>query len=515
MNRPNPFASSSFFKPALQVLQSASRASSPTRKRSLSLDDSDTEAGRRAAGTDDSGSPPSLERHEHARAPASIPLVDVSRAPSPFARNRAGVQSEDEDEEQFSHAFQGNPLLTKGHRSWNKDNTKRILQRGGLGRFLFGTVVGWRVYLALLIFWDSACHFGLLLMNRLIFRTGTYKFPYPMTMTFLQLAITHVLLLALASLTRRLTRFLSNIGLGAIVAPSQAHAKGNRPTSLTYSSGGIAGGGLLEFQRATAMHLLPVALVFTAKVTLSNISCANAELSQYMFSRIAVAPLTIFLTPILLRQFYPVQTVSSAMFATLNLFIAFVPLADRVIWESVVAGAFSSLFVALYSVMLLRAYRRLVSDLVPQGDLLAMPSDSSTTLSTGTKEETRAYWRTLHYTSVLSMLCLLPFVLVSGELNQIRRNWNFLDLPWFWFLVIAGGFSSGAIFSTTLLLIKATNPVTATFVSVPRSAFQLVLLSKFRLPVHGWIGVSLCWASCVWYMFARIREGRGRDKFAA
>lgn len=234
-----------------------------------------------------------------------------------------------------------------------------------------------------------------------------------------------------------------------------------------------------------------------------------------MLSRIAIVPLSIILSATLLRQSHSVQAMSAALIATLNLLMASVRPGDRVTWESVVAGAFSSFFVALYPVMLLRAYRKLVSDLVPQGDLLAAPDDSAASLSTGTKEETRAYWRTLHYTSILSIVLTLPFVLISGELQQINRNCYFMDVPWFWFLMVCGGVGSWAVFSTTLLLIKATSPVTATFVSVPRSAFQLAVLSKFRMPAHGWVGVSLCWTGCLWYLFARYRERRGIDRFAA
>ncbi|KAL2353496.1 hypothetical protein BJ546DRAFT_125365 [Cryomyces antarcticus] len=38
----------------------------------------------------------------------------------------------------------------------------------------------------------------------------------------------------------------------------------------------------------------------------------------------------------------------------------------------------------------------------------------------GRNEETRAYWRTLHYTSLLSLIILIPITLVSGELQHIH-----------------------------------------------------------------------------------------------
>ncbi|GAM89864.1 hypothetical protein ANO11243_079040 [Dothideomycetidae sp. 11243] len=346
-------------------------------------------------------------------------------------------------------------------------------------------------------------------------------------MTLLQLGITHIFILGFASLTRGLSGVFDLLGLGAVVAPSTAQARGLKPSKyvggqrnrsylrnisfwLTHGSGGISGGGLFEFDMMTAKHVLPVAVVFVVKVVLSNLSYAYAVLPMYMLARIAIIPVSLILTTVLLRQTHSVPTLSSALTAVLNLLMATIE-PGRVTWESIVAGVFSSLFVALYPIMLLRSYRRLVEDLIPQGDSLAPPvDDESAPTYLGNKEETRAYWRMLHYTSLLSMLMLVPMVLVSGEIQQIRRNCYFMDVPWFWFLMICGGLGSWAVFSSFLLLIKATSPLSATFVSIPRSAFQLMVLDKFRLPIHSWVGVALCWASCLWYLTVRRREEWGR-----
>jgi hypothetical protein len=43
---------------------------------------------------------------------------------------------------------------------------------------------------------------------------------------------------------------------------------------LRNGSGGIAGGGLFEFDRKTARQVLPLALVYVGKVVLSNLSFA-------------------------------------------------------------------------------------------------------------------------------------------------------------------------------------------------------------------------------------------------
>ncbi|KAI4850211.1 hypothetical protein E4T44_02880 [Aureobasidium sp. EXF-8845] len=523
MNRQNPFASNGFFKPASSLLGSSDKFTNATRQRSVSLDDSDTEAQRHTPKPPPTMTGPfavpTLDTNKHTSsltAGPSIPLRDASRSPSPFARVKIPAQSEDDEEYELRNISQATGLVAKDNIAGDRSSAQRIFQKGGIGQFLFGTAVGWRVYIVLLVFWVGGCQFGTLLMNRFILWTGTYKFPYPLTLTLLQLCITHVFLLGFAALTRGLAGPLRSIGLGAIVAPSQAYNKGNRPTRYTgglktrsvltnishwflHGSGGIAGGGLFEYQRNTAKHVFPIAVVFLGKTVLSNISFAYAVMPMYMISRITVIPLTLILTAILLRQQHSIQSVSAAMIATLNLLMTSIRSGERDPWESVAAGVSSSLFVALYPILLLRGYRQLVSDLVPQG----------------TKEETRAYWRALHYTSSLTIAMLIPFVIISGELKQINRNCYFLDVPWFWFLMSCASLGGFGIFCSFLLLVKATSPLSANFVSLPRSVFQITVLSKFKMPAHSWVGAGLCILSCMWYCLARARDGRGRSGFAA
>lgn len=180
MNRSNPFASSNFFKPPSHYLGSISRNASPHRKSESLDEDLDTEAGRgrfKMTTTDESERSrsrsdflsPDLATAES----SAIPLVSISRSPSPFAKIRSAVQSEDEDEFEIGEGAQSRPLVSKD--SGIGVNVKQVLRKGGFGQFLFGTRIGWNIYLGLLVFWVGGCQFGLLLMNRFIFWTGTYK----------------------------------------------------------------------------------------------------------------------------------------------------------------------------------------------------------------------------------------------------------------------------------------------------------------------------------------------------
>jgi hypothetical protein len=115
-----------------------------------------------------------------------------------------------------------------------------------------------------------------------------HRFQYPLTATYVQLFLTHLLLIGFSSLTRGLAKPLRSLGFGAAIAPAYPSApqggafrNQSKPSSilrfgrwLTSGSGGIAGGGLFEFDRKIAMKVLPLAIVFVAKVLLSNISFA-------------------------------------------------------------------------------------------------------------------------------------------------------------------------------------------------------------------------------------------------
>ncbi len=104
----------------------------------------------------------------------------------------------------------------------------------------------------------------------------------------MQLILTHILLVGFSSLTRGIGGTLRRLGLGAAVAPAipvapqgGAFRSVNKKSAvvqflrwLANGSGGIAGGGLFEFDYNVAKQVLPLAVVFVVKVLLSNFSFA-------------------------------------------------------------------------------------------------------------------------------------------------------------------------------------------------------------------------------------------------
>ena len=122
------------------------------------------------------------------------------------------------------------------------------------------------------------------------------RFPFPLTGTYVQLVLTHILLIGFSSLTRALDRPLRWLGLGPAVAPSfpvapqgGAYRGGNKKHILrsigrwlSHGSGGIAGGGLFEFDWQVAKQVLPLTVVFIVKVLLSNFSFAWVSYTTFM-----------------------------------------------------------------------------------------------------------------------------------------------------------------------------------------------------------------------------------------
>ncbi|KAM3066940.1 hypothetical protein ACMFMF_009990 [Clarireedia jacksonii] len=460
----------------------------------------------------------------------AIPLISISRTPSPF-RSRAGSDpvSETSDEEYDNWGTSSNrPFLS--HEDIKYTGWRRLLYNGGLGQWLFGTQIGWQTFIGILVVWLGGCGIGLTIMNRIILWTGVYKFPYPLTTTFIELLITHFYVWLSAFLTRLASPLCVSAGVSSMVAPStplqNSNAPGFRGDSkkpgmlstfgrvASAGSGGIAGGGLFEFDKTVARTVFPLAVIFVVKLILSNLSFAYAQLPIYIMARLGIVPFSLLFSALLGQQKLSAGTISAALTATIMLLLGTMKTNIRAPWESIVAGVFSSIFVALFPVQIQRTYKSLVAQLVPQGELIgtfASSSNASSDLS-GSREENRAYWRLLHYTSLLSIIIFIPILLLSGEVGHIARHCYFLDVFWHWLMVLCGGTGSWAVFWSTVALTRATSPITTSFLFIPRAAFMLPIMAGFKMPAYSFIGIGMCWASCAWFMMSRRKEGRAMER---
>jgi hypothetical protein len=473
--------------------------------------------------------------------PVSIPLINISRSPSPYARRASAsnpASDTDDDDWGDGRSSSSRPFLLP-QEDYKLTGWRALLYGGGFGQWLFTTQLGWAVYIGVLVLWLGGCQIGLTIMNRIILWSGylqdnytshtklmvliagVYKFPYPLTMTLFEMLITHFFILLSAYITRWVGPWLTSAGVSSMISPSRPLPspspgfRGQQKNLARWTSGfsgGIAGGGLFEFDLAVVKQVLPVAVIFVAKVSLSNLSFAYAQLPIYTLARVGIVPLSLLFTAFLTGTSHSVSTLSSTLTATLTLLVATTRTNVRVTWESIVAGVFSSIFVALYPVQLHRTYKSLVASLVPQGELIGTFPSSAPADYSGSREEARAYWRLLHYTSTLSILIFTPIVFLSGEISNISRNCYFLDVFFHWLMVLCGGLGSWAVFFSTIALTRATSPLTTSFLFVPRAAFLLPIMVGFKVPSYAWIGIGMCWASCGWFLLGRRREGRSLQR---
>ena len=165
MNRSPRVVSNALFQPAIQYL-SRSRTPSPHPKRSDSIDES------YADGITLSRQPSNTNSNAGDFSTGAIPLITFSRSPSPYPRSRSSAaQSEDEDEE-YDHIPPETPIFASG-RVGERRTWKGWLKNGGFGAWLFGTKIGWQIYVGFLVLFVGGTGFELVMLNRIILWSKT------------------------------------------------------------------------------------------------------------------------------------------------------------------------------------------------------------------------------------------------------------------------------------------------------------------------------------------------------
>ncbi|KAL0636841.1 hypothetical protein Q9L58_004199 [Maublancomyces gigas] len=298
-----------------------------------------------------------------------------------------------------------------------------------------------------------------------------------------------------------------------MVAPGPTPSKGKRRASggglrdfaRRVGAVGNLEGSIFEFKWQEAKKCIPLAMVYSLKVVLSNISKAFTHPSIYLVSRVPSLLIVILFTFLFLRnQSLSVTTLSSCITMTLSLGMACLRPGTRFAIEGFLAGIFSTIFIAAYPVLLAKTYKSLLSGSsggVLSGDLLGVGTD----VEVDEKDETRTSWKLLHYVNVLSLMMVLPWILLSGEFGDISRNCYILDVPWFWLMILFSGIGAWGSFVSGFLVIQATTPLTMVASTYPRAALHALLMPA-KLPTWSWVGVLTCWGSAIWYLLGRRKE---------
>lgn len=173
-----------------------------------------------------------------------------------------------------------------------------------------------------------------------------------------------------------------------------------------------------------------------------------------------------------------------------------------------VLGVLSSIFVALFPVMLLRTYDAFCSSLTFQRQTASGfdTESGNDTRALGKKEELRVVWLILRLTALISTALLAVIFLFAGELQDILSNCYILDIKVLWCAIWGSGMLTGLVLTLTLLLARRTSAAVATFFFVPESGLEIVMLNRFSLTLSNWTDILMCWLSSLYFMLEKRKE---------
>lgn len=476
--------------------------------------------------------------------PATLPLIGNSRVSYASGSRTADAEiwsadSDDTDDEEYANwgTSSKRQLLQRNGAGEDEFSTlwEDLMHSGGLGEWFFQTTAGWYFYLVVLglvLVGSTAClHY----VNRVVTwasylqsnRTGhtrllplaseVHYFPYPTTLRFCELLATHVLLVLAAGLTQFFSRFLCAAGLFAAVAPShpmrtQAHRAGKSSLKadiqegLCIGSGAIAGGGLFEFEYHVVKQVLPLACLLVGELILKTYLTTSLGVADYVMARIGSVPAALVLARTLNGHRYSISSNFSATTATVFLGLAAYRTPNGLDLSKLLVGLLSSVLTALSLLQMLRTYQHLLSSLIVPGESLAGSSHQGD--ASGTPQENRAFYRLLHYASMLRILLYLPVVIASGELPHLSRHSALLEVYVRFSTVIPAMMASTVSLVATFAVVRATSPLTAAVIEIPEATLLLCIGCGFNMAAGPWLSLAVCWLNCLCYVVARAKNSR-------
>lgn len=250
-----------------------------------------------------------------------------------------------------------------------------------------------------------------------------------------------------------------------------------------------------------------MAIVYFAKTVLGNVFLTRLPLTTYTLLRVAAIPLSLVLGASLTGDSHSALATCCLTAATLSVVLAMMPFSDLGVVD-LLYGASLSIADALFPIVLVNAYdgrfqRRTSQDNLPDedGKRLNLPS-----LLFRMQQGCSNFWSILRHVSFLSTALLVAHVFVSGELRSIQENCYVLDVGGLRWLLAAGGILNGTVLILMALLALAASPVTTAFLAAPMNAFQLAIFMYTGFNQYRWIGLAVCWALGLAFVFFPLKE---------
>ena len=234
---------------------------------------------------------------------------------------------------------------------------------------------------------------------------------------------------------------------------------------------------------------------------------SRLPLTTYTLVRVAAIPLSLILNTSLTGDSHSTLGSCCLTIATLSVILAMMPLSDLNV-AVLLRGILLSMSDALFPIALVNAYDGRYQKRTSQDRIAGEDAEhfGSSSLLLRMQQACSKFWSILRHVSFISTALLAVHVLVSGELRSIQENCYVLDVGTLRWLLATGGILNGTVLILTALLAIATSPVTTTFLAAPMNAFQLAIFMYTGFNNYRWIGLSVCWALGLAFIFFPTRD---------
>jgi len=274
---------------------------------------------------------------------------------------------------------------------------------------------------------------------------GDKAFPYPLFVSWFQLVVAEVMIIAFGWLGQRFKVF---------------------PLKLFVP---------WEWNWEIAKQVSKLSLVYVAMIAFNNICLRYVEVSMYQVAR----SLTIMWTILLSKYYFPDKIISKKTFLScLVVFIGFVIGSVGEVnleLKGLIAGVISCFFVAYYNIL--------------------VKSVLNNTFNKNT-------WRLMIYNTTISIFLFIPTIIADGSLSLIFFDENFKAPPGIWLNLTISGVLGILINIAIFLQINYTTALTGSISGTVKACLQTILgviIFQNEISLLNGAGIVLVIMGSAWY----------------
>eukprot|EP00761_Pharyngomonas_kirbyi_P012136 gb/GECH01012163.1/.p1 GENE.gb/GECH01012163.1/~~gb/GECH01012163.1/.p1 ORF type:complete len:324 (+),score=50.15 gb/GECH01012163.1/:1-972(+) len=287
----------------------------------------------------------------------------------------------------------------------------------------------------------------LVFLNKFIMNYSSFKFPYPLFITWYQMVI-------------------------ALICGVTLSILGQYVSILSFMP-------RLEFKMETVREIAGLSLIYVLMIACNNLTLKYVEVSFYQVARSLTICFNVLFTYTILRDYTSVK----ALMACGIVFIGYVvgSIGEmKFSWLGLFFGVLASMFVSLNSIFVKKK-------------LPAVKND---------------HWLLQLYNTAIAIVLLAPLVVLSGEASGIVQEKSLGDLT-FWGLMTITAVVGYLINIAIFMQIKFTSPLTNNISGTAKACVQTILsFLFFRNPVSNLnlFGIALCIGGSAFYSHVRYEE---------